>query len=111
MKYIVAILFAVFSTLSFGETLIIRDYSPRPVAVKPAIKKVKLLRSNPHRFTAIQLARMNPADVTDDEDIIPQRRYRSQLEQNIDDELSDYVKTRLFIARMLALKKYLDVHT
>ena len=111
MKYIAAILLVVFSITSFGESLTVRDYTPRPVAVKPMIKKVKLLRSNPYRFTAIRIAHVNPADVVDDEDIIPQRRYRSKLEQEIDDEMSDYVKTRLLIARTRALQKYLETHT
>ena len=111
MKYIVAIVFAVFSLNSFGETLIARDYSARPAAPKPVIKKVKLLRSNPHRFTAIRFANLNPADVVDDEDLIPQKRYRSRLEQEIDEnDISDYAKTRLFLARNLAIQKYLKVH-
>ena len=111
MRFIIAILFAVFSLSSFGETLIARDYTLRPAVVKPAIKKVKLLRSNPHRFSAIRFANMDPADVVDDEDIIPQQRYRSKLEEEIDDDVSDYVAMRLFIARTLALKKYLEVHS
>lgn len=114
MKYIVAVLFAVFSLSSFGETLVVREYSPRPAKVKsvsqPVVKKPKLLRSNPHRFTAIRLANMNPADVIDDEDIIPQARHRSKLEEEIDDKVSDYVATRLYIARILALRKYLETH-
>ena len=109
MKYIVAVLFAVFSLSSFGETLVARNYNLTAV-VKPAIKKPKLLRSNPHRLAAIRFAHMNPADVVDDEDIIPQQRYRSKLEEEIDDDVSDHVAMRLFIARTLALKKYLDTH-
>ena len=101
---------SVFSFNSFSETLIARDYSPRPAVIRPAIKKVKLLRSNPHRFSAIRFANMNPADVVDDEDIIPQQRYRSKLEEEIDDNVSDYVAMRLFIARTLALQKYLETH-
>ena len=110
MRYIVAFLFAIYSFSAFGETLIVRDHSARPTAPKPVIKKVKLLRSNPHRFTAIRLANLNPADVVDDEDLIPQKRYRSKLEEEIDDDISDYAKTRLFLARILALRKYLEVH-
>ena len=110
MKYIVAFLFAIFSLSSFGETLIARNYSQRPAVITPAIKKPKLLRSNPHRLAAIRFAHLNPADVIDDEDIIPQQRYRSKLEEEIDDDVSDYVAMRLFIARTLALKKYLDTH-
>ena len=110
MKYIVAVLFAVFSATSFGETLVVRNYSSRPAVTVPSVKKPKLLRSNPHRLAAIRFAHMNPADVVDDEDIIPQQRYRSKLEEEIDDSVSDYVATRLMIARTLALRKYLDTH-
>ena len=107
MRIIVAILFAV---VSFGAWA-----KPAPIA-KPvpiaAIKKPKLLRSNPHRYSAIQFAGKNPWDAVDDEDIVDQRRYRSRLEKEIDsDELSDYVRTRLLVARTRALKKFVEVHT
>ena len=108
MRIIVAFLFALISFSSWGETLVVR--TPAAV-VKPVIKKVKLLRSNPHRFAAIRFAGTDPTTEVDDEDVIPQRRYRSQLEKDIDsDELSDYVKTRLLIARVKALKKFAEVH-
>lgn len=77
---------------------------------KPVIKKAKLLRSNPYRFASIRIAGNSPWTVIDDEDMIPQRRYRFKLESD-DNELSDYVKTRLLIARTRALKKYLEVHS
>jgi hypothetical protein len=79
---------------------------------KPAIKKPKLLRSNPYRFTAIKLAGLDPADVSEDEDLytfwyrkwVP--RFTPDFDQDDDEELSDYVKARLLIARTLALQKY-----
>jgi hypothetical protein len=52
----------------------------------------------------------------DDEDILSGYRVnttarRPQYDVDDDeDELSDYVKTRLLIARLLALKKYDEVH-
>jgi hypothetical protein len=78
---------------------------------KPAIKKPKLLRSNPHRFTAIRLAGLDPVYVIDDEDLytfwrrpwVP--KFQPNLDQD-DEELSDYVKTRVLIARVRALQKY-----
>lgn len=76
---------------------------------KPVIKKAKLLRSNPHRFTAITIAGQNPWAVIDDEDIIPQRRYRFKLEPN-DRPLSDHVRFRLWLARQLAMKKFAETH-
>lgn len=109
MRIIVAFLFALISFSSWGETLVVR--TPAAV-VKPVIKKVKLLRSNPHRYTAIQFAGTDPTTEVDDEDIIEQRRYRSRLEKEIDsdEELSDHVRTRLLIARARALKKFAEVH-
>lgn len=77
---------------------------------KPVIKKAKLLRSNPHRFTAITIAGQNPWMVIDDEDIIPQRRYRFELKDDNTD-LSDYVRFRLWLARQLAMKKFAEVHS
>lgn len=76
----------------------------------PVIKKVKLLRSNPHRFTAINFAGVNPWDAVDDEDILPQRRHRFRFDQPDDTELSDYVQFRLWLARKLAIRKYLKTH-
>lgn len=72
----------------------------------PRIKKPKLLRSNPHRLAAIRLAGIDPAYVIDDEDLIVGRRYEIKLEAVPDEDVSDYVKTRLFIARARALQKY-----
>lgn len=102
MRIIVAILFAV---LSFSV-----QAKPAPVnEVKhtASIKKPKLLRSNPHRYTAINFAGVNPWDAVDDEDIIPQRRYRFKLEPN---DVSDYIKIRLLVARTKALKKFVETH-
>ena len=77
--------------------------------VKPVIKKAKLLRSNPYRFTAIALMGQNPWLVIDDEDIIPQRKYRFKLEPD-SEELSDHVRFRLWLARQLALKRFVETH-
>ena len=75
----------------------------------PVIKKAKLLRSNPYRFTAIRIMGQNPWAVVDDEDIIPQRKYRFKLEPNTD-QLSDHVRFRLWLARQLAMKKFVETH-
>ena len=80
---------------------------PVPQA-KPLIKKAKLLRSNPHRFTAINFAGVNPWDAIDDEDILPQRRYRFRFDPEDDHEITDYVRFRLWLARKLAIQKYLE---
>jgi len=75
----------------------------------PVIKKAKLLRSNPHRFTAIRIMGQNPWMVVDDEDILPQRRYRFKLESDSED-VSEHVRFRLWLARQLAMKKFAEVH-
>lgn len=106
MRIIVAILLV---ALSFSA-----QAKPSPASeAKPstAIKKPKLLRSNPHRYTAINFAGVDPWDAVDDEDIIPQRRYRFKLEPNESDELSDYVQLRLLIARARALKKFVETQS
>jgi hypothetical protein len=75
-----------------------------------SIKKPKLLRSNPHRYTTITFAGVNPWDAVDDEDIIPQRRYRFKLEPAESDDVSDYIQLRLLVARTKALKKFVETH-
>ena len=100
MRIIVAILFAALSFSALAKPAPVGDAKPTA-----AIKKPKLLRSNPHRYTAINFAGVDPWDAVDDEDIMPQRRYRFKLEHDVDD-VSDYVKIRLLVARTRALKKF-----
>jgi hypothetical protein len=72
--------------------------------------KPKLLRSNPNRFTSIRFQGTNPYDTPDDEFLCSSSARKPKVQQFRpdldDDELSDYVKTRLLIARMRALEKY-----
>jgi len=106
MRIIVAILFVVLCSGAYAKPASITETK----AVAP-IKKPKLLRSNPHRYTAINFAGVNPWDAADDEDIMPTRRYRFKLTPNeSDEELSDYVQLRLLIARTRALKKFAQAH-
>lgn len=102
MRFVVAILFALISFSAQAKPQVVTAINP------VAVKKVKLLRSNPHRYTAIQFAGTNPWTEIDDEDIIPQRRHRSQLEKDID--LSEHVRFRLWLARQLALRKFVETH-
>jgi hypothetical protein len=78
------------------------------------IKKPKLLRSNPLRLSSIVLNGSDPANTIDDEDLyVSYRRPEAPKFKPIvddDEELSDYVKTRLFIARQLAMAKYREKH-
>ena len=70
--------------------------------------KVKLLRSNPHRLTAIRFGHVNPVDAPDDEYIIntPARRPKVIQEEVDDEPISSYAETRLLLARHFAMKKY-----
>ena len=73
-------------------------------------QKVKLLRSNPHRLTAIRFQNVDPVDAPDDEYIIntPARRPKVAPLAAWDDgePISDYAETRLMLARYFAMKKY-----
>lgn len=79
----------------------------------PKIKKPKLLRSNPTRYTLINLQGTNPYEAPDDEYLCSSTSRRPKIvheQVNPDEELSDYVTTRLLIARVLALKRYREIY-
>ena len=84
------------------------------VQQKPTIKKPKLLRSNPHRLIAIKTWGRDPNQVlVSDEDIlVNSRRIILKIETSLtnDEELTDYVKLRLFLARELAMSKYREIY-
>ena len=70
------------------------------------VPKPKLFRSNPLRKTLI-LNGSDPNNTIDDEDIVASHR-RPEVKArkpNLDDDLSDYVKWRLFLARTLAVMR------
>lgn len=79
-----------------------------PVVRLPA--KPKLIRSNPHRFTAIRFADRDPWAVPDDEDIVLDR-HRAVLTKArlLDDEVSPDIAQRLAQAREAAMAKYREV--
>ena len=68
--------------------------------------KVKLLRSNPHRLTAIRFQDVDPLDAPDDEYLCSAVSRPRVVHEPETDDVSDLVKTRLFIARMRALQRY-----
>jgi hypothetical protein len=78
------------------------------------IKKPKLLRSNPYRLTAIRTWGIDPNLVLiEDEDIlVNSRRIILKIETSLDtnEELTDYVKLRLFLAREMAMSKYREIY-
>jgi len=76
-------------------------------------QRLKLLRSNPLRLSLIRIDGRDPWDVSVDDDSIHSGYRRKDIEiitklQEVD-ELSDYVKLRLFLARQMALMKYNEV--
>jgi hypothetical protein len=83
------------------------DYSARP-----RIPRIKLLRSNPHRFTTIRLQGTNPYDAPDDDFICSGTARRPKVvnpPDAADDSVSDYVAVRLAVARARAMQKYREV--
>lgn len=80
----------------------------------PRIPKPKVFRSNPLRKSQI-LSGTDPYNAVDDEDYIFARN-RNKIEvkkfnsSGNDEELSEHVRWRLFLARQLALLKYREVH-
>lgn len=81
-------------------------------SARPRVPRIKLLRSNPHRLTAIRLQGTDPYDAPDDDYIcsgIARRPKVAKPVDPLDDELSDYVKIRLAVARARAMQKYKTV--
>ena len=80
----------------------------------PRVPKGKILRSNPHRFTAIRLQGTDPYDAPDDDYICSSAARRPKVTpprvDESDDELSDYVQVRLAVARARALSRYRELH-
>ena len=111
MKYFVAVLFAVFSLSSFGETLTVRDYAQ----AKP-ITKSKLVLTRTQKI--VVRATTNPDDLEDNDDggadeidVYVAYRRPEVVDQPADEvDISEHARMRLFIARTLALKKYLEVY-
>lgn len=77
----------------------------------PRVPRVKLLRSNPHRFTAIRLQGTDPYDAPDDDFLCASSARKPKVvnpkSADVDDEeLSDYVTVRLAVARARAMQRY-----
>jgi hypothetical protein len=85
-----------------------------PSLPKPTIKKLKLLRSNPYRLIAIRTWGLDPNNILiGDEDIlVNSRRIILKIQTSLinDEELTDYVKVRLFLARELTMSKYREIY-
>ena len=88
----------------------------KPDTVKahlPRVPRAKLLRSNPHRFTAIRLQGTDPYDAPDDDFLCAGsvRKPKVADPKPVDDdgELSDYVTVRLAVARARAMQRYREI--
>ena len=81
--------------------------SAHPVRIPP---KVKLLRSNPHRFTAIRFGHVNPVDAPDDEYVLNTQARRPKIAPlapwDDGEPISSYAETRLLLARYFAIQRY-----
>jgi hypothetical protein len=91
--------------------LLLRKRKPNlPPKAKPSlqIRKPKPLRSNPSRFILLHVENNDCGFFIDDESIHVGYRRPELVEFDVEDEndLSDYVKFRLWLARQLALMKY-----
>jgi hypothetical protein len=79
----------------------------------PRVPRAKLLRSNPHRFTAIRLQGTDPYDAPDDDFLYAGsvRKTKVADPKPVDDdgELSDYVTVRLAVARARAMQRYREI--
>ena len=88
------------------------DHSVR--SHQPRVPRIKLLRSNPHRFTTIRFQDTDPYDAPDDDYICSSSARRPKLApsaDSVDDELSEYVQVRLAVARARAMARYRELHT
>ena len=82
---------------------------------QPRVPRIKLLRSNPHRFTAIRFQGTDPYDAPDDDYICGGSARRPKVTppqvDESDEELSDYVQVRLAVARARAMSRYRELHS
>ena len=112
MKHLL-IIAALIATGAWAHVPVVVPDRTVPRAHIPLVPKVKLLRSNPHRFTTIRLQNTNPYDAPDDEFLCASSARRPKVAPPVDpldDELSDYVVVRLAVARARAMARYREIH-
>jgi hypothetical protein len=109
MRYFLIVM-ALVTTTSWAQMPI---HSGIDHSARPRVPKAKLLRSNPHRFTAIRLQGTNPYDAPDDEFLCSSASRRPKVvpTDQPDDELSDYIQVRLAVARARALARYREMQS
>jgi hypothetical protein len=111
MKHFLIIV-AIVSVAAWAQVPVHAGTDSHTRAHQPRVPRVKLLRSNPHRFTAIRLQGTNPYDAPDDEFLCSSTSRRPKLAPptESDDELSAYVQVRLAVARARAMARYRELH-
>ena len=113
MKQILIIM-ALVSTTAWAHVPVAQPDHTVSRAHLPRVPRGKLLRSNPHRFTAIRLQGTDPYDAPDDDYICSSTARRPKVvappTDQPDDELSDYVQVRLAVARARAMARYRAIH-
>jgi hypothetical protein len=94
---------------------LLSQHLPLPRLRQQRLQKVSLLRKSQLRLTQKLHQPPNNLDdddfVLDDEVTFGRNRRSAEFGQLVpDDELDDYVQDRLWLARMLALKRYHETH-
>ena len=80
-----------------------------PVLVNPhKIPRFKLLRGNPHRVA--HFLTNDDDDFIDDDGIVTSYRRRDLQKIEHEDDISEDIRWRLFLARQMALLKYREAH-
>ena len=113
MKQILIIV-AILSVTAWAQVPVHVSKDLHTRAHQPRVPRIKLLRSNPHRFTAIRLQGTNPYDAPDDDFLCSSSARRPKVApptDSVDDEVSDYVTVRLAVARARAMARYRELHT
>ena len=114
MKHFLIIV-AIVSVTAWAQVPVHVSTDSHTRAHQPRVPRIKLLRSNPHRFTAIRLQGTNPYDAPDDDFLCSSSARRPKVAplqvDDSDDELSDYVQMRLAVARARAMARYRELHT
>jgi hypothetical protein len=112
MKQILIIV-AMLSTTAWAQVPVHASANHAVRAHLPRVPKIKLLRGNPHRFTAIRFQGTDPYDAPDDDFLCSSSARRPKLApptNPADDELSEYVQVRLAVARARAMARYRELH-
>lgn len=94
-----------------GKESWIQHTSIKTGAVRNTLRvpKVKLFRSNPHKFTHVYFDTHEDDEVTDDDLMSPYRR--QDLFRLVEQEdVSDNIRWKLFLIRQLALLKHQQIH-